>query len=104
MMYDKKECGHRLKQLREAKGKTQQEVAKAVGLSVDTICKIEQGKRCPSIAVVELLRNYYNTTADYIISGYVEDNQGQDALLKHVPEHKREIVEQLMENIKELVT
>ena len=51
-MYDKKECGDRLKRLRKAKGKTQEEVAKEIGVSVDTICKVEQGKRSPSIAVV----------------------------------------------------
>lgn len=102
-MYDKVESGNRLRQLREEAGKTQQEVAKEVGLSVDTICKLEQGKRCPSITVVEVLRNYYNTTADYIISGYQETVEPGGALLESVPEQKRAVVEQIMKNIEELI-
>lgn len=102
-MYDKKECGIRLKQLREGKGKTQQEVAREVGVSIDTICKLEQGKRGPSVEVVDLLTGYYNTTADYIISGYVEEEEGESRLLKSLPEQKRDVVERLMKDIRELL-
>lgn len=102
-MYDKKECGDRLKRLRKAKGKTQEEVAKEIGVSVDTICKVEQGKRSPSIAVVELLKCYYNTTADYIISGYVEEGKTENMLLNSLPEQKRDVAERLLEDIKELL-
>lgn len=99
-MYDKVEGGKRLKRLREEAGKTQQEVANEVGLSVDTICKLEQGKRSPSVSVVEILRNYYNTTADYIISGYKELDR---ALTGSVSEQKLAIMEQIMKNIEELM-
>lgn len=40
-MYNKRDCGNRLRQLREAINKTQQEVADEIGISVDTICKVE---------------------------------------------------------------
>lgn len=103
-MYDKKECGNRLRQLREAKQKTQQEVAKEVGICVDTICKVEQGKRCPSIAVVDLLSDYYKTTTDYIIGGHIYREPEVKELLKNIPEQKRDVVERLMEDIKDLFT
>ncbi len=103
-MYDKKESGNRLKHLREATGKTQMEVAKEVGLSVDTICKLEQGRRAPSVTVVDLLTRYYKTTADYIISGYGEPKEESNALFENVPEQKRAAVERIMEYIKELIT
>lgn len=103
-MYDKKECGTRLRQLREKFGKTQVEVANDTGLCVDTICKLEQGKRCPSITVLDILRKYYKTTSDYIISGDTEQIEEGKSLLKSVPEQKRVVVEKLMENIKDLVT
>lgn len=103
-MYNKKECGNRLRRLREAKRKTQKEVANETGLSVDTICKVEQGKRCPSVAVVDLLRYYYNTTADYIICGHTEGEEGKNTLLKSVPEQKRDAMERIIEDIKELIT
>lgn len=103
-MYDKKECGNRLRQLREELGKTQLEVANETGLCVDTICKLEQGKRCPSVTVLDILRKYYNTTSDYIICGETEQTEEGKSLLKSVPEQKRAVVEKLMENIKDLVT
>lgn len=64
---------------------------------------MEQGKRSPSIAVVDLLKCYYNTTADYIISGYVEGEQTENMLLKSLPEQKRDVAERLLEDIKELL-
>ncbi len=103
-MYDKKECGNRLRQLREELGKTQLEVANETGLCVDTICKLEQGKRCPSVTVLEILRKYYNTTSDYIISGDTEQIEECKSLLKSVPEQKRAVVEKLMESIMDLLT
>ncbi|MDE6026231.1 MAG: helix-turn-helix domain-containing protein [Lachnospiraceae bacterium] len=68
-MYDKIECGNRLKHLREVKGKTQHEVAAETGISVNTIRKLEQGKRTITLTLVDRLRDYYKTTADYIVSG-----------------------------------
>ena len=43
-MYDKISCGERLKSLRKNKRKTQKEVSNEVGISADTIRKLEQGK------------------------------------------------------------
>lgn len=102
-MYNKKECGSRIKRLREATGKTQKEVADEMKLSVDTICKIEQGRRCPSIIVVDVLRKYYNTTSDYIIYGDMEATEACKSILGAVPKEKRATAEQLIENIKDLI-
>lgn len=96
-MYDKIECGNRLKHLRKVKGKTQHEVASEIGISVDTIRKLEQGKRTPSVIIVDRLREYYKTTADYIISGIKEDSH--DLLDKD----KQLIVDSVIEGIKKLI-
>ena len=96
-MYDKIQCGNRLKHLREVKGKTQHEVAAEIGISVDTIRKLEQGKRAPSVTVVDRLREYYKTTADYIISGISENSY--DLLDKD----KQLIVDSVIEGIKKLI-
>ncbi len=103
-MYDPKGSGIRLRQLREELGKTQMEVAKETGLCIDTICKLEQGKRSPSVTVVNILRKYYNTTSDYIISGDTGQIEKEKFLFGVVPEQKRDIVEKLMENIIDLLT
>ena len=44
-MFDKKECGERLRWLRKAKEKTQDEVSIELSISADTIRKLEQGIR-----------------------------------------------------------
>ncbi|MCM1172709.1 MAG: helix-turn-helix domain-containing protein [Clostridium sp.] len=103
-MYDKRECGNRLRQLREAKGKTQQDVASEVGLSIDTLCKVEQGKRSPSVVVVDLLSGYYQTTADYIISGCIYSVEETKEMSKSILEQKCDLVEQLIDDIRELIT
>lgn len=96
-MYDKIECAKRLKHLRTIRGKTQHEVAKEMGISVETIRKLEQGKRIPSIVTVDRLREYYKTSSDYIISGITEE---QDGLLSR---DKQEIVEAVVECVKKLI-
>ncbi|MCM1287780.1 MAG: helix-turn-helix domain-containing protein [Clostridium sp.] len=102
-MYDKKECGKRLRQLRKAKGKTQQGVAREVGLSIDTLCKVERGKRSPSVFVVDLLSRYYQTTTDYIISGRIYSEQETKEMSKSILEQKCDVVEQLIDDIRELI-
>jgi len=102
-MYDKIGCGDRLRKLRRIRNLTQEEVASDIGVSVDTIRKLEQGKRMPSVAVVDLLRGYYGTTADYIISGITGQNPKFDETMSNVPRDKRAKVEKIFEEIKELI-
>ncbi len=101
-MYDKIGCGKRLKKLRESLDKTQQEVANEIGVSVDTIRKIEQGKRLPSVVVIDLFREHYNTTADYIISGITRDNEIENMILA-APHDKRAVVGRILDDLKELI-
>lgn len=106
-MYDKVECGVRLKGLRESLGKTQRDVANDVDISVDTLRKLEQGKRSPSLAVVDLLTTYYNTTADYIISGQgasQEEVKAEKALFSFIPDDKKSVLDALAQTLKELIT
>ncbi len=81
-MNDKTECGKRIKTLRILMGKTQQEVAAETMISIDTLRKLEQGKRWPSIIVTDVLKNYYHTTSDYILFG---DNGRQGEMMHLCP-------------------
>ena len=101
-MYDKKSCGERLKKIRTFKSKTQKQVSNEIGVSVDTLRKLEQGKRAPSVGVVDLLANYYGVTADYIISG-IERNNEYNEKLSVVSKEKRAKVEEVIDGILELV-
>ena len=61
-MENKKIAG---KKLREARGeKTQEDVAKAVGISLAAVSMYEQGQRMPRDEVKLRLANYFNTTVE----------------------------------------
>lgn len=102
-MFDRKACGCRLKQLRKEKKMHQDEVAAEMGISADTISKLEQGRRSPSATVVCILANYYKTTADYILFGVARDGYAGNEWIRELPLEKRRKVEKMIEEIKGLV-
>lgn len=57
----------RLKQLREEKKATQQDVANYLGVTKTCYHNYESGLREPNISVLIKLSNYYNVTIDYLI-------------------------------------
>lgn len=95
-MYDKKECGKRLKELRMLSGKTQLEVSQEINISTDTISKIEQGKRSPSVSLVEELSRYYKISTDYIITGS-SNGSGRDE------EHNQKIETEQQKTVKRII-
>jgi transcriptional regulator with XRE-family HTH domain len=57
----------RLKELREQKGLTQEELAQVVGSSQRQISKYENGIQQPTSPVISSLADALNTTADYLL-------------------------------------
>lgn len=102
-MFDKKACGRRLKQLRMDKNMHQDEVAVAMGISADTVSKLEQGRRSPSATMICILANYYKTSADYILFGIKMDCYAGDEWIRNLPVDKRRRVERIIEDMKELM-
>ncbi|MDE6025042.1 MAG: helix-turn-helix domain-containing protein [Lachnospiraceae bacterium] len=68
-MYDKNAIGKRIKALRCITGKTQLEVAREIGISVETIRKLEQGKRGLSLEILDSIKDYYGAELEYILYG-----------------------------------
>ena len=101
-VFDKKACGCRLKQLRIERNMTQAEVAGEVGISADTISKLEQGRRAPSASNICILANYYQTTTDFIVLG-VQRKGSVEEWIRRLPVEKRRKVERMLEDMKELV-
>lgn len=102
-MYSKIECGKRLRQLREATGKTQQEVAQETSISVDTLRKVEQGRSMASAWFIDVLSRYYNVSTDYIITGKdkikIEISESPDSSTSE----KEIIVGRIVSDLKKLV-
>lgn len=57
----------RLKELRQEKGLTLNAVSKLLGCPLTTYANYEQGKREPSLFMLNLLCDVYDVTADYLI-------------------------------------
>lgn len=63
----------RLKDLRDKKGHTQDEVGRAVGKSREAVSKYEIGEREPDLVAVASLARHFNVSADYIL-GITDDS------------------------------
>lgn len=56
-----------LKKLREANGKSQQEVCNALNIEQSTLANYENGKRIPKIDILINIASYYNVSVDYLL-------------------------------------
>ena len=83
MIYDMEASGKRLKELRKQAGKTQEQVAEAVGLEPGTISRIERGAKGMSIDSLLMFSEIYGVSMDFILKG---DKTGapSDALLEEL--------------------
>jgi len=63
--------GQRLRTRRESLNVTQQQLARAVGLSAQHISAIEVGRRDPSLETLALLAKELGVSTDYLITGEV---------------------------------
>ncbi len=65
-MLNKENFAKKLTELRKREGKTQQEVAADLGISVSAISMYESGERVPRDEVKLALAQYYHTSVGYI--------------------------------------
>lgn len=90
MEFDSKACGARIAALRMNKGLTQEQLADALSISWSLLSKTETGNRDITIQLLCAVVNYFQVSADYILSG--EDSHGD---LREV--RMRAIVEELIQ-------
>ena len=57
----------RLKELREAKGKSQEELSLFLGIARPTYTNYELGKREPDNEMLQKIANYFNVSTDYLL-------------------------------------
>lgn len=72
MFYDLVESGKRIAVLRKEKGVTQEQMADDLGLSTDTIGRIERGAKGTSVDMMSCFAEYFGTSMDYIVNGKME--------------------------------
>lgn len=66
-MYDLSKLGDRIKSLRLQNKKTQEEVAKDLGIKLNTYQVIESGRRVGRVDTLCMIADYFNTTMDYLL-------------------------------------
>lgn len=59
--------GSRLIYLRKQKGKTQQDIAKVIGITRPAYTAYETGKRNPDYDTLQKIADYYDVTTDYLL-------------------------------------
>lgn len=59
--------GDNLNKLRKTKGLTQEEFAKAMGVSFQAVSKWERGETYPDIELLPAIANYFNTSIDSLL-------------------------------------
>lgn len=67
--------GKRLKDLRTAKGLSQEEMSKVLGIGRTTYLKYENGDIMPTRKLKELSQ-FFNVTTDYILGNDIDDSDG----------------------------
>lgn len=95
----------RLLKLRKGKKRTQEEVAKVIGVSRPAYTAYEKGNRTPDYGILQTLAEYFDVTTDYLL-GHSDDKQStnieerkkeRDELIKileSVPKEKRKEIEE----------
>lgn len=66
--------GERLKELRKEKGLTQNDLAKVLNVTQDSISLWEKNKRLPDTPYIILLAKFFGVSADYLLG--LEDETG----------------------------
>ena len=57
----------RLKELRDRKGVTQEQVAKSICCTACTYSRYEREEREPSVSTLNMLADYFETSIDYLV-------------------------------------
>lgn len=74
MNYDMKECGERIRQLRKARGMTQEQLAKRLNIGERHLRRIETGEKGPSVDILVEISALFDVSLDYIIVGRQAQN------------------------------
>ena len=91
--------GKRLAELRAERKETQEFVAEAIGISTEYLSKIENDKKMPSLEVIMLLKEYYDTSLDYLLCGKREQKCDIIRLSENLDNCSQRMVRNIVESV-----
>ena len=74
------ELGEKLKELRNKKGKTQQEVCDEIGIAISSLRNYENGK-IPETVQLKIIKNYYNVPYEYLLDDDCENKNEKNVII-----------------------
>ncbi|KGJ51431.1 hypothetical protein CIAN88_20940 [[Clostridium] innocuum] len=69
MYYDPKECGKRIKELRNLHQLTQNQLSERLNISLSMMSKLEQGTKSISVDLAIEAAEYFHVSLDYLLLG-----------------------------------
>ena len=96
---DNRQIGHRIKEIRESRGYTQEQLAEKLNLSVQHVSVIERGVKSPRLDTFVRIANILEINADYLlrdvlhVSSQLTSNELYDMLGQVSEKEKRRILE-----------
>ena len=87
--------GQQIRALREAKGITQVELGKRLGISKQSVCNWENDNIQPSIEMLVRLAAFFSVSTDYLLGFERGEHIDVTGLPDEVVAHVRQIVEDL---------
>lgn len=99
-MYEIIESGKRIRELREKKNLTQEQLADELGVSYKTVNAIENGTRGTTVDTLDLIAESLDSSLDYIVRGVVGNNDIVK-MIENVPMEKQELAKRLIKGILE---
>mgnify|MGYP000854750987 CR=1 FL=1 len=104
MYYDIEKSGERIRELRKARGFSQNEFAERIGVHVKTISKAERGIIGLSVDNLLVIAECFDTTIDFLVSGkekYKYDEK-MNLLIENLNREQKAAVYEILENILKL--
>lgn len=98
---------NRLKSLRKARGWTQEEAAKRLGLIRSTYSNYESGKREPDFDTAKEIADFYGVSVDYLLGGVkepVKNDQAKSAVMEiydQLPQEKKKLIQDMIKALAE---
>ena len=91
--------GNRIKQLRKAKGLTQQQLADLVNVTKVSVCCYEKGNRTPNLETLIDLANILETTPNYLLGADIKViAEKEEDYSIYLPKEDIQIINELRKN------